>query len=149
MKLYKSLSDGKKSSLLGGVLIVILIIILFNFSEKRNEELEKNSYAAFGIIEKLKPNAPKGTTTRKDVVYFYFVKDDTVFHKIVNLANSGIKSLGIKINDCFEVKVVECDHEIFKIDFNKKVNKFIDKKKYKIHIYNSERHRNLIELKSP
>ncbi|WP_319811648.1 hypothetical protein [Polaribacter sp. PL03] len=87
----------------------------------------------------------KGRTTRKDVVYFYFVKNNTVYHKITDLTVNGIERLGIKINDCFEVKVVESDYGIFAIDFKKKKDTIIDKRKYRIQKYNTSIHRNIIE----
>ncbi len=128
------------------LLFVLPIITLLYFNRQtRLEKLKNNSFTAYGIIEKLKPNSPKGTTTRKDVVYFYFVKNDTVFHKIWDLTEYGIESLWIKINDCFEVKVVKSDYEIFDIDFKKRKDTMIDKRKFKTQIYNSSIHRNIIE----
>ncbi|WP_066219835.1 hypothetical protein [Formosa haliotis] len=94
----------------------LFVLIYFN-GQNRQEKLKNESFTTYGIIEKLRPNSQKGTTTRKDVVYFYFVKNDTVFHKITDLTENGIKRLGIKINDCYEVKVVKSDFGIFDIDF--------------------------------
>jgi hypothetical protein len=73
------------------------------------------------------------------------VKNDTVFHKIKQLTNGGIDNAGIKMNDCYEVKVVESDYGIFDIDFKKRKDTLIDKRKYKVQIYNTSIHRNIIE----
>ena len=87
----------------------------------------------------------KGKTTRKDVVYFYFVQNDTVFHKIKDLSKGVIAKLRIKNNDCFEMKVVKSDYGIFDINFNLKKDTIIDKTKYKTQMYNTFIHRNIIE----
>ncbi len=122
----------------------LFALIYFN-QQNRQEKLKNDSFTTYGVIEKLRPNSPKGTTTRKDVVYFYFVKNDTVFHKITDLTENGIEQLGIKTNDCYEVKVVESDYGIFDIDFKKKKDSIIDKRKYQIQKYNTSIHRNIIE----
>ncbi|NAS29918.1 hypothetical protein GTQ40_02940 [Flavobacteriaceae bacterium R38] len=97
------------------------------------------------MVEKLKENARKGRTSRKDIVYFYFVHNDTVFHKLKNLSRGGIKKLDIKKNDCFEMRVVKNDYGIFDIDFKKKKDTLIDKRKYRVQKYNTIIHRYIIE----
>ncbi len=145
MKFYRKLTDGKKSALIGIILIGILFSILFFYANKRKEKLNKNPFITSGIVEKLRPNASKSTVTKQDVIYFYFVKNDTVFHKITTLSVGNIENKKIELNNAYELKVAESDNGIFQIDFNKKLNKYIDKKKYQKHIYNSEKHRNWIE----
>jgi hypothetical protein len=145
MKFYKKLTDGKKSALIGIILIGILFSILFFYANKRKEKLNENPFITFGIVEKLKPNASKSTITEQDVIYFYFIKNDTVFHKVTTLSVGNIENKKIELNNAYELKVAESDNGIFKIDFNKKLNKYIDKTKYLNHIYNSQKHRNLIE----
>lgn len=140
----KEISSIKKIGYILLIAFPISILIYFN-GKKRKEKLENNSFLTYGIIEKLRPNVSKSTTTRKDVVYYYFVKNDTVFHKIKQLTNGGIDNLGIKMNDCYEVKVVESDYGIFDIDFKKRKDTLIDKRKYKVQIYNTSIHRNIIE----
>jgi hypothetical protein len=140
----KEISSFKKIGFILLFALPIFALIYFN-GKKRKEKLENNSFLTYGIIEKLRPNVSKGTTTRKDVVYFYFVKNDTVFHKIKQLTNGGIDNLGIKINDCYEVQVVESDYGIFDIDFKKRKDTLIDKSKYEFHIYNTGIHMSIIE----
>ncbi|SFU67530.1 hypothetical protein SAMN05216480_112140 [Pustulibacterium marinum] len=107
--------------------------------------MENNSFKTYGTIEKLRPNVRKGTTTQKDVVYFYFVKNDSVFHKIKQLPNYGIEHLGIKLYESYSLKVVESDYGIFDIDFKKRKDTVIDKRNYKVQIYNTANHRYIIE----
>ena len=57
---------------------------------------------------------------------------------------NDIKKLNININDCFEVKVAKTNYDNFKIDFEKRKDTIIDKLKYSKHIYNSEKHRRII-----
>ncbi|MDX6748149.1 hypothetical protein SHK09_15230 [Polaribacter sp. PL03] len=140
----KEISSIKKIRYIILIALPIFILIYFN-GKKREEKLENNSFVTYGVIEKLRPKSMKGRTTRKDVVYFYFVKNNTVYHKITDLTVNGIERLGIKINDCFEVKVVESDYGIFAIDFKKKKDTIIDKRKYRIQKYNTSIHRNIIE----
>ena len=140
----KEISSIKK---IGYILLVAfpIFILIYFYGKKRKEKLENNSFITYGTIEKLRPNVSKSTTTRKDVVYYYFVKNDTVFHKIKQLTNGGIDNLGIKMNDCYQVKVVESDYGIFDIDFKKRKDTLIDKRKFKVQIYNTSIHRNIIE----
>lgn len=132
---------------IGYILLFALPLFVFAYfnREYRQEKLKNDSFTTYGIIEKLMPNSAKGTTTRKDVVYFYFVKNDTVFHKIKNLTENGINRLGIKIDDCYEVKVVKSDYGIFDINFKKRKDTVIYKKSYKNQIYNTFIHKNIIE----
>ena len=127
-----------------GIIGCLTILILFN-RKNRIEKLENDSFETYGTIEKLRQNVSKSTTTRKDVVYFYFVKNDSVFHKIKQLTNGGIKQLGIKQNESYSLKVVESDYGIFDIDFKKRKDTIIDKRNYKVQIYNTAIHRNIIE----
>ncbi|RBP26931.1 hypothetical protein DFR65_1131 [Oceanihabitans sediminis] len=140
----KETSSLKKIGYILLFALPLFVLIYFN-GQNRQEKLKNDSFTTYGIIEKLLPNSSKGTTTRKDVVYFYFVKNDTVFHKIKDLTENGIKRLGIKINDCYEVKVVKSDYGIFDIDFKKRKDTLIDKKNYKNQIYNTFIHKNIIE----
>lgn len=146
-KIEKQKKKSSSIKTIGYILLFVLPIftLLYFYRQNRLEKLKNNSFTTYGIVEKLKPNFPKGTTTRKDVVYFYFVKNDTVFHKISELTEYGIKNLGIKINDCYEVKVVKSDYEIFHIDFKKRKDTMIDKRKFKTQIYNTSIHRYIIE----
>ncbi|WP_223034881.1 hypothetical protein [Hanstruepera marina] len=144
-KKYWSKKDKVYSVLTVVGIVTCLTVLITHNRKNRAEKLENESFETYGIIEKLRPNVSKSTTTRRDVVYFYFVKNDSVFHKIKYLTNGGIKNLGIKLNESYALKVVESDYGIFDIDFKKRKDTLIDKRKYKVQIYNTTIHRNIIE----
>lgn len=142
---YWTKKDKIYSILTVGIIIIPLFFVIRYNAKTRKEKLNNESFITYGTIEKLKPYARKGTNTTKDLVYFYFVKNDTVYHKIKHLTSGGIKNLDIRLNNTYEVKVVESDYGIFDIDFKKKRDTLIDKRKYKIQKYNTVIHRNIIE----
>jgi hypothetical protein len=142
---YKNLSDGKKSALIGCVLIVFLIIMLNYSSNKRTEKLDKHGFLTFGIVEKLRPNQIKGKTTREDVVYFYFIVNDTVFHEIKSIPLNEIENKEIELDKGFELKILKEDYTVNKINFNKPIDTFVSKYKFHIHKYLSNRHKNIVE----
>ncbi|NQX81601.1 MAG: hypothetical protein HRT66_06375 [Flavobacteriaceae bacterium] len=143
-KKIKQTSSIKKIGYISLLFAPLFIFIYIN-GKKRKEKLINNSFTTYGTVEKLNKNTMKGKTTRKDVVYFYFVQNDTVFHKIKDLSKGVIAKLRIKNNDCFEMKVVKSDYGIFDINFNLKKDTIIDKTKYKTQMYNTFIHRNIIE----
>ena len=53
MNFYKNLTDGKKSALIGGIIILVLFTIIYFYGQKRKEKLNKNPYITVGIVEKL------------------------------------------------------------------------------------------------
>lgn len=142
---YKNQSDGKKSALIGTIFIMLLMIPLIYFSNKRTEKLDKHGLLTFGIVEKLKPNQRKGRTTSEDVVYFYFVVNDTVFHEIESISLNDISNKEIEIDKAFELKILRDDYSVNRINFNKPIDTFISKYKFHIHKYQSYRHKKIIE----
>lgn len=127
--------------------VAIGIFIDKKKEENKSNEIRNGNFKAYGIVEKLKPHSLKGKNfaNRKDVLYLYFEKNDTVYHLIENLPDGEIEKLGIKINDCFEIKVAESDKNVFEIDFNKKLDTLIDKNDFEIQIYQTDIHKNIIE----
>ncbi|WP_375239855.1 hypothetical protein [Aurantibacter sp.] len=139
-----------KSQILTGVLLITIIffIALFYLNvENRNDSLTNNSFITICVIEKLKPFSFSSSTKtgKNDAVYFYFVKNDTVFHKNELLKRGQIKDLELKTNQYFEIRISNSDYEVFEIDYKKKKDTIIDKNDHKIQIYNSIIHQNLIE----
>lgn len=130
-----------------GVIIIFFIpifVMIYINGKNRKEQLANNSLMTIGVIEKLVESTSKGVSTRVDVVYFYFVQNDTVFHKIEDFSEGYIEQRELKINDCFETKIVKPNYVVFDIDFNKRVDTTINKNAYRIHKYNSSRHEDFI-----
>ena len=137
--------------IIAAIIFPCIIAIGMCFDEAKNqsksEKIKNESFKVYGIVEKLKPNSSKGKNfaSRKDVVYLYYEKNDTVFHIIEDLPDGKIEKIGIKINDCFEIKVAESDNHIFEIDFNKTLDTVIDKNNFENHIYQTYIHKRIIE----
>ncbi|MFD2567180.1 hypothetical protein [Pseudotenacibaculum haliotis] len=127
-----------------GFFVLIFIFIYYN-GKAREQKLKDKGFDSVAIVEKLKLNASKGTTGTEDIVYFYFVKGDTVFHKISSLHSGTIKRLKIKLNDAFLLRIVKDDYSIKKVNYKVRIDTFIDKRKYHIHRYNTLIHKNKIE----
>ena len=128
--------------------IIAIGIFVDNTKEKNKaEEIKNGNFKVYGIVEKLKPHSlkGKGLVSRKDVLYLYYEKNDTIFHLIKNLPDGQIKKLGIELNDCFQIRVAESDNDVFDIDFNKKLDTLIDKKDFEYQIYQTDIHKNIIE----
>lgn len=145
----KKKSKKKKFSVWSFIATVVFLVSIFVFGRIRaklkEEKLKENGFNTIAIVEKLKPYSRKGKRSRKDIVYFYFVKNDTVFHKISDLNSGTINRLDIKINDAFDVRVVIGDYGMFKVDYEARVDTVIDKRDYQHQNYNTFIHRNIIE----
>jgi len=115
--------------------------------ENKAEEIKSGNFKVYGMVEKLKPHSLKGKNfaSRKDVLYLYYEKNDTIFHLIKDLPDRQIEKLGINLNDCFEIKVAKSDKNVFEIDFNKKMDTLIDKNDFEHQIYQTDIHKNIIE----
>ncbi|MFD0988466.1 hypothetical protein ACFQ1R_00025 [Mariniflexile jejuense] len=122
---------------------------LFDSVKEKNksEKINSGNFKVYGIVEKLKPYSAsgKGIRDRKDVVYLYYEKNDTVFHLIKDIPDKQINNLGIEINDCYLIRIAESDKDVFEIDFAKKVDTIIDKNDFEHQIYQTDIHKNIIE----
>jgi len=98
-------------------------------------------------IEKLKIGFRYGRRSfrKRDVVYLYFMKNDTVFHEIHTMPRRSIKKYNLQIGDCFLAKVAKSNYGIFEIDFTEKKDTLINKEEYKNQVYKTSTHRNKIE----
>lgn len=145
----KKKSSKRKFSIPQLIATVLFVVTIFVFSQynkrTRDKKLNELGFNTIAIVEKTKRNASKGTTGTKDLVYFYFVKNDTVFHKISDLHSGTINRFDINVGDAFPVRVVRDDYDIKKVDYSVKLDTFIDKGKYKIQRYNTLIHKNIIE----
>ena len=128
--------------------IIAIGIFVDNTKEKnKSEEIKNGNFKVYGMVEKLKPHSlkGKGLVSRKDVLYLFYEKNDTIFHLIKDLPDGQIEKLGIELNDCFTIRVAESDNDVFDIDFNKKLDTLIDKNDYEYQIYKTDIHKNIIE----
>ena len=116
-------------------------------AKNESDEIKNGNFKVYGIVEKLKPHSIKGKgfINRKDVLYLYYEKNDTIFHLIKDLPDRQIEKLGIEVNDCFLIRVAESDQDIFEIDFSKKLDCLIDKNDFEYQIYQTDIHKNIIE----
>ncbi|SFU55520.1 hypothetical protein SAMN05216480_10740 [Pustulibacterium marinum] len=87
----------------------------------RNQEIAANSFTTFAVIEKLAPRARRDVILEEDLVYFYFEKNDSVYHKIKHLSVNGIKRLEIKAGTSYPITVSKSNYNIYEIDFTKSV----------------------------
>jgi hypothetical protein len=130
-------------------LLIAIVVSLFAFYiiEKRAEKkflLNTNSFKTLGVIEKLKENSRKGKSGREDVIYFYFIKNDTIYHKIESTNKGFIKKENIKEGNVFELHVVKNDFGYFKMNFENKIDTLIVKNNNQFEVFNTFIHRNII-----
>ena len=127
------------------VIMSFFFYLDFYFKEKKKEKINNGSFETFAVIEKVKSNVRKSGryNSRKDVVYFYFIRNDTVFHRIENKQNHFIKKNDISLGNSFRIKIASTDYDVFEIDFNDKMKESIDIKSF-INVYESERHEKIL-----
>lgn len=131
--------------------IVILIGAYFvNQSDKADRATIKNdSFESVAVIEKLKRHSSyshrKYRSRYRDIVYFYFVKNDTVFHKITFLKDKEIDKLGLQENQTFYLRVGNNDYDVFDVSFRSPVDTIIDKRLFEVQIYETGIHRRMVE----
>ncbi|MEM6685039.1 MAG: hypothetical protein AAF617_04505 [Bacteroidota bacterium] len=122
------------------VITFLMIFMLAKWTKNYEKKQLENSFMTIGVIEKLQPRASK-TRGTEDRIFFFFVKNDTVFHRTHALDTGKISELSLNIGNCFEVKVAKQDAEIFECYFNKRVDTIIDKNQYTNHVYNTVFHK--------
>ncbi|WP_298518799.1 hypothetical protein [uncultured Kordia sp.] len=123
-------------------LVVTFMILVFLSKTLKNykEKQLADSFITIGVIEKLKERASKRKGV-EDRIFFYFVKNDTVFHRTYFTRPGKIDKHKIKVGDCFKLKVAKRDYAVFEPYFDNRIDTVIDKKQYKNHIYNTIFHR--------
>lgn len=109
---YKSLTDGKKSALIGGVLILIFGIVFFIYVQNRIEKLESNFIWTEGTITEIKLNLSKGRTGRQDIFLFEFQHNGK---KIIKTRETYKPEL-LKVGQKFKIKVHPDDSDLLEID---------------------------------
>lgn len=127
-------------AILGTFFLVIHVVGIY-----RKNKLTKGAFTTYATVELLKENQRRGKSGKTDIVYFYFVKNDSVFHKLKLVPVKSISKQKIRLNETFKIKVAKSDYGIFEIDFIERIDTIIRKEMYKTQIYNTFIHRNIIE----
>jgi hypothetical protein len=141
----KLINKIKLTPLLTLLILGIFFGLIFTIKTYRKNKLTRGAFKTYGTVELLKENSRKGKSGRIDIVYFYFVKNDSVFHKIKQIPAKSIQKMKIKLNETYRVKVAKSDYSVFEIDFSERIDTVIRKDEYRNHIYNTFIHRNIIE----
>lgn len=144
------MSQEKKIKLTPFLTLAIIgasFLIIYTFKIYKENKLDKGSFITYATVELLKENQKKSKFGKIDLVYFYFIKNDSVFHRVSEIPVKGIRKKNIKLNETFKMNVASSDYGVFEVDFDKRIDTIINKKKYQTHIYNTFIHRNIIEQK--
>ncbi len=112
IKFYKNLSDGKKSALIGSLLIIILFSVLTFYSNKRKEKLESDFVWAEATITKIELNASKSTITTRDIFFFEYYHKGKKYRKMREFYKPEL----IKVGQKFKIKVHRNDPELIGIE---------------------------------
>lgn len=139
------LSKIRLTPLLTFIILGIFFLWIYSVKINRKNKLEKEAFTTYATIELLKENRIKGKSGRIDIVYFYFVKNDSVFHNLKEIPANSIRNKKIVLNETFRIEVAKSDYGVFEIDFTERIDTLIKKDEYKIQIYNTFIHRNIIE----
>jgi hypothetical protein len=116
MKFYNKLSDGKKSALIGGILIIILFSFLFYFADKRKKELYSDYSITSVKITEVELNASKGTITTRNIAKYSYIIKGKKYSKIVEIYQRDVK-----VGECYEIKISNKNPNNCQIDLNKKI----------------------------
>jgi len=108
MKFYNILSDGKKSALIGGILILVLFSVMFSVAEKRKEKLESDFVWTEATITDIELNVSKSTITRKHVFHFEYNHNGKKYKKVSQVYRPELLTIGQK----FKLKVHRTDPEL-------------------------------------
>jgi len=111
---YKNLTDGKKSALIGGLLILIFGIIFSIYRQSTIEKLESNFIWTEGTITEIRLNVSKGTTQTEDIFLFEFKHKG----KKVRKTRTTYKPELLKVGQKFKIKVHSEDSDLLEIDLN-------------------------------
>ncbi len=116
MEFYNKLSDGKKSALIGGILIIVLFSVLFYYADKRKNELYSDYLITSVKITEIKMNASKGTITTRNIAKYNYVIEGKKYNKMVEIYQRDVN-----IGDCYEIKISNKNPNNSEIDLNKKI----------------------------
>ena len=124
---------------------VLLFFYFYHYETAKRTKLQQGAFESYATLEKLKENSRDGKTDKVDLIYFYFVKNDTVFHKLKRMPAEFVKKKRLKQNETYKIRVADTDYSVFKIDFKERVDTTILKQNYTTQIYDSFIHKNILE----
>jgi|TARA_R110002110_G_scaffold309364_2_gene522877 hypothetical protein len=120
-------------------------LLIYGVNVYQKNKLTKGAFTTYATVELLKENQRKGKSGKIDIVYFYFIHNDSVFHKLKQIPVRSISKQKIKLNETFKIKVAKLDYGVFEIEFTERIDTTINNDEYKTQIYNTFIHRNIIE----
>ena len=135
----------KLTPLLTLAILGTFFLLIYTVKAYKKNKLTNGTFTTYATIELLKENQRKGKSGRIDIVYFYFVKNDSVIHKLKQIPVKSIRKQKIKLNETFKIKIAKSDYGVFEIDFIERIDTIINKEDYRTQIYNTFIHRNIIE----
>jgi len=56
---------------------VLLFFYFYHYETAKRTKLQQGAFESYATLEKLKENSRDGKTDKVDLIYFYFVKNDT------------------------------------------------------------------------
>ncbi|MFC4633219.1 hypothetical protein ACFO3O_04835 [Dokdonia ponticola] len=114
MKFYRNLTDGKKSALIGGILILVFGIAFSIYRQSRLEKLNSDFILTEGTITEIRLNVSKGRTQTEDIFLFEFKHNG----KNIIKSRTAYKPELLKVGQKFKVKVHPKDSDLLEIDLN-------------------------------
>ncbi|MFK8038124.1 MAG: hypothetical protein AB8B74_07540 [Crocinitomicaceae bacterium] len=117
--------------------LILFFMVVSYFQDVKAESLAENGFMTVAVIEKTKDDVLGGKSQKRDLIYFYFIKNDTVFHDMKSLNWVGIHHYVIKVGNSFEMQVDASDYSNFNINFSKRIlSDGKNESKYTDHVYN-------------
>ena len=112
MEFHNKLSEGKQSTLIGGILILVLFSVIFYVADIRKEKLESDFVWTEATIIEIKHNVSKGTTQTKNIFRFEYMHNGTKYEKVRQVYRPELLKIGQK----FKLKVHRIDPELVHYD---------------------------------
>jgi len=103
---------------IGTLLAFFVVFYVTNyFRQKDAAQLKLDGFSTIAVVEKLEDDVMGGKSQKRDLISFYFIKNDTVVHDEVYLSWVGIHHYSISIGSCFNMRASASDYSNFKVNF--------------------------------
>lgn len=96
--------------------IAIILILMIVFSYHKIIKIEKEGITISAKITDIEYNVKKGGITTRNIAHYTYIVSNKEYSHF-----KEIYSDDIKINDCYELKVIPSNPKMRKINFKKKV----------------------------